>query len=519
MAFFLFLVFAPLLRAHAVTSELPTRLEPVYARAAIAFNQGKFDEALSLLEEVIQAAPEASQPLELKALALKAKGRDAESLRTYGHLARTGLGSQKAKYYFEIGTLLYKNRRYAQARPYLSAAIQGGFNIGASHFFLGLIDYEDKQFEAAEKHFSWAASSEAVDLRPLAQFYLGVIYYKLGYALGAIRGMRVAQDLASQWSKSRDANQRKTAEDLAETSRKVLRTFDHATWFGALTTMVQYDSNVALLPESATTAAQVAGKRTAKQIFSGVGGVQTSPTRTFQIAAAYRFFFNYNYNSDAKNFEFYSHIATIYLNYKPYLRLTPGLKLEGNYTFQNQAGRESAFEVRPYSLGGELGPYARYEVTPQLFTQLDAFVRPQKFYGDVSLDDRRSGMGWIVRGAAEYLSPWRLLAPRAYLSFETNDSEGKNWVYSAFSMGLSNIMRLSPANTLSAALDLSFPRYADRVPSRVDRSLTLRAAWMHELMPHFNFLMDLNYSNNSSTLDSLFSYSRVFGGAGLSYVF
>ncbi len=503
---------------HAV--ELPTSAESAYERAVIAFNQSNFDKSLGLLDEALQIAPKATVALELRALNQKAKGLDAAALKTYAELLRSGPASQKFKYYFEIGCLLHKAKRYAQARPYLHASLSGGFNLGANHFFLGLIDYEDKQFDEAERHFVAVTRSEAVELYGLSYFYLGVVYYRMGYTIGAIRGMRYARTAVEPWKNSSDASQRRSGEDVTDTARKILKAVDHVTWFGNLSLLTQYDSNVTLLSDAITSPAQTSGKSTLKEILTGGGGFMSSPARMFQAVVTYRAFLNYNMNPDAKSFDFFSHLPAVYLNYKPFLRLTPGVKVEGNYTFQNQAGAGTSFELHPYSLTGELGPYARYEVNPHFFLQLDALYKPKKYYGDpLTGQDIRSGGGSIFRGTAEYTSPWKLFQPTLYLAYETDGATGHNWSFTSAGLGFNNVMKFSAINTMSAGFDFSLPRYSERIPVREDTYYGLHLAWVHELTRHFSTVCNLTFKGTHSNLPALFEYSRFFGGAGFNYTF
>ena len=510
-------------------ADLPTSAESAYERAVIAFNQSNFEKSQTLLAEVFKIAPNATPALELKALNQKALGLDSDAMKTYGELVRTGPVSQKPKYYFEVGSLLHKSKRYAQARPYFNAALSGNFNVGASHFFLGLIDYEDKQYESAERHFVAVIDSEASDLYGLAYFYLGVVYYRMGYTIGAIRGMRYARTAVEPWKNSSDAGQRKSGEDITDTARKILKAVDQVTWFGNISLVTQYDSNVTLLADSITSAAQTSGKRSVKEILTGGGGFMTSPARMFQGVVSYRTFLNYNMNPDTKSFDFFSHLPAVYLNYKPYLRFTPGLKVEGNYTFQNQAGAGGSLEFHPYSLTAEMGPYARYEVNPHFIVQADAFYKPKKYYGDpLTGNDIRSGGGSIFRGTVEYTSPWKLLQPTMYLSHETDGATGFNWSFTSWGAGFNNSMRFSAINAMVFGVDVSFPHYELRLPVREDTYIGLHVAWMHELTRHFSTVCNAMYVNNGSSgtpnttgqaTPSVFQYTRFYGGLGLNYTF
>jgi tetratricopeptide (TPR) repeat protein len=514
------LLLALLTTAVAWAGDVPVAQEPIYVRATLEFNGGKFDEALRLAEQVLSAAPAAFSAMELKALCLKAKGDDEGALRVYGDLIRNGEATSKPKYYFEVAQILYGAKRYAQAAPYFHATIAAGFNRGASHYFLGIIDYQDKQWEAAELHLLETLASTADDLKPYANLYLGLIYYRTGYSIGAIRGLRAAREAVEPWKKLSEPERKDAAETVSETVKPLLKQLDRVRWFGEVATMTEYDNNATLLPPGVNVGAGASSQRTARQVFTGTGGLVSSPSRMFQAIVAYRSYFNYNYNADTKNFDFFSHLPSINVNYKPYLRLTPGAKIEGNYTFQNAASRDTSIEFHPYLLSGEMGPYLRYEVNPHLWLEGDAFYKPIKYFGeaDVSLD-RRSGDGYIARAQVEYVSPSRFLAPTGYFSYEDVRADGANWQYYAWSLGFSNLARFDSVNQLFFSFDVSFPRFSARVPVREDAYLATKLRWIHALTRHFSFLTEFNYVSNRSTLEGLFSYNRAFGGAGLSYTF
>lgn len=501
-------------------AELPVTEEVQYEKAVLAFHQSHFDETLSLLEGILQGAPQTAPALELKALCLKAQGKNAEALKVYGALLHTGAAQKKPQYYFEVGCLLQKQKRFSAARPYLNAAIEGGFNVGAAHYFLGMIDYEEKYWDSAEEHFVRTLRSDANDLKTLAHFYLGLVFFKKGDALGALRGVLKARKSALSNLESENPDERKTAKDINEGAKKVFLALDRSQWFGSVALQTSFDSNVSLLSDSVTSGAQVSGKKTLKESLSAGGGYMSSPTKTVQFIGSYRTSLNYNFNSDAKTYDFFSHVPAVFLNYKPYSRFVPGLKIEGNYTFQNQAAPGSYIEYYPYSLTGEVGPYGRYEVHPHFITELDLFYKPKKYYGDLADgEDRRSGNGVLVRASVDYTSPWNLLAPTGYIAFENDNTVGANWRFNALSFGFLNTARVTRVDSILVGMDFAFSSYSDRDPSRNDFVFTFKSAWSRRIVANWNLLVDFNYMRDFSNLDSLFSYSRVFGGVGVSYSF
>lgn len=522
MSFFKIAVFfiTVIFPRFAFSAELPPELEPDYQRAVIAFNSQKYDESLSLLSAILGKVPDADSALELKALNQKAKQLDGEAVKTYELLLKNSSPSQKAKYQFEIASLHYRSKRYAQARPLFNASIKNGFNVGASHYFLGMIDYGDKQFWAAESHFRETLEGRTEELKPLAHLYLGIIYYQQAHAMGAIRNLKAARKEAKQWEDSPDTSLSESGTEIILTTKKLYKNLDQAKWFGNFSLLFQYDSNVTLLPDSVVAGQLVDGKHTFKNIGTGGVGYASSPADWLQVVTSYRAYFNWNYNVSAKNYDFFSHMPSLYLNYKPYEKFVPGLKAEGNYTFQNVGGTQTLFEYFPYSLTGDIGGYGRYEINPHAFVELDGSYRPKKYYTDPpSGDDQRSGSGYLFRLLGEYSTSSRYLSPSGYVSYEKDQTLGRNWISSTWGFGAANLMKLDDTSTLTASVDILFPHFEQRIPVREDQTFSTRLLFAHQLTRALALLFDVNYVKNNSTLDSIFAYNRFFGGFGINYSF
>ena len=139
-------------------AEVPSKLEPLYAEAVLAYNSADSNRALALINVLQKKIPNSTEILELKALILKPTqpGRSAE---VYKDLIRVKTAEKKpakeiAPYYFELATMKFQNKEFAEAKAFFLKCSQAKFNSSASEFFLGMISFQTNDFSKAEEHFN-----------------------------------------------------------------------------------------------------------------------------------------------------------------------------------------------------------------------------------------------------------------------------------------------------------------------------------------------------------------------------
>lgn len=479
-------------------------IESMYSEAVLAYNRKQGAEALRILDELLKAAPNHVEALELKALTLKTKGDDARSLEVYQRLVSLKAPGERGPYHFEIGVILHRQKKFEVAKPHFRKAIELRFNDVTSHLFLGLMAFSAGELSAAQESFAVVKSSAADELRVVARYYLGLIHFKNGYGPGGTSELTAARELASELPES------KMARDIHAAAEKILAPFNREQNFAHASLMGQYDSNISLLP-----ATGASGKATPKLNLAGGFGRMGSPMATIQWVVAYRLLFNRNLSDEARDYEFFTNIPSFYLNYKPLGTTTAGLKAEGSFAFQNQAESPgSASRIfRKYNLGADLGLYVKHQLDRHAQLQLDAGIRPQRYFSESGLN----GNTFLGRlGFRREFS--RALNPSFSASLERNGAAAADSRYLAVGGGIANVLRLDGDLVVNLSLDYLSTAYRESSAGRADRSLSARASFSRPLGARFSLVGEGSFTHNVSSVAETYSYQRALFGLGVSWV-
>jgi len=498
------------LPTYAVESHPGINLESMYSEAVIAYNKKQSDQALKLLNELLAASPNHPEGLELMALTLKERGEQAKAMEIYSRLIKTKPEVERGPYYFEVGMMYHKQNKPELARAHFERALKLGFNRTTTQLFLGLISFNAGNLNEAEKSFGEVKSGGAPEMKVLAHYYLGLIHFKNGYGAGGTHELTLARKLA------REIPNNKMISDIATAADKILAPFNKDQWFGNITLLGEYDSNIAQLPTSAA-AANASKKATPNFIINGGVGYMTSPTRTVQWVGNYRFSVNKTTNVETKSYEYFSHTPALFMNINPLSRTTGGLKAEGNLTFNNMPRNpgqtNGAYLFRKYSVYLEGSPYFRYEMAKNIQTELEAGYR--KITNDS--DPNQSGNLLRVRGAAHGNGASKLINPGASISYEKLHTLGTDLRSNSLDFGLSNMMKLTGADILNVSFDYILSRYPLSTSQRSDKTMIARASVVHTLSAKFSILGEATYTNNTSSLSDSYTYNRMAFGLGMGW--
>lgn len=506
--------------AQAQDSRLPTGLEShpglaqesLYAEAVLAFNRKQTAEAIKILDELLKGDPRHLEALELKALALKSSGNDAQSLEVYQRLIQLKPPAERGLYHFEMGVILHRQKKSEAARPHFEKAAALQANEVASYLFLGLIAFQAGDMRSAEASFSQVASKGSTEFRAVGRYYLGLIHFKNGYGAGGTSELVAARTLAMEVPESKMASDIKTGID------KILAPFNKSQWFGNLSLLGQYDTNISQIPTVGSVSSSASsGKATPKISLSGGIGRMSSPMSTIQWVVSYRASINKNTNVNTRSYEFVSNTLSNYFNYRPLSTTNGGLKVEGVYAFQNQpvetGNTEGAYHYAPYNLGGDFGPYFKHQFNSRASMQIDASYRPQKYYSESGM----SGKSLYGRFSTKMDTDSSLLSPGASVSYEANLATSAEFRYRSVGAGLSDVARISAKDTLTLYADFLSVNYGEASVPRLDRNLTIRTSYMRSLGRSWSILADLSYIKNISNIES-YTYDRVTAGLGISWV-
>lgn len=515
------------LAASATTPKSPTRQtakkeiveshpgiseEANYAEAVMAFNDKKYPQAITLLDGILKFNPKNIEALELKALSLKIQSKDLDATRIYESLLKLKPEAQRVPYHFELGSILFKNKKSAEAKEHLEKALEKGFNSAACHFFLGLISFEFKRWDEAEGHFSALEAEGSAEFQVAAQYYLGLVYFQNGYGSGATHSLLKASQGAEKIKNSAIATQ------IGAAAKKALAPFDKSQWYANITLLGQYDGNAALIPDEAVSDSQASGRAIPKvMLIAGVGRL-SSPLRVAQWTPGLRFTGNKNIKAATQDLEFASTQPSLYLTIHPLAKTHWGLRADGNLTFQNSF--TAGYQI--FNLGGEIGAFLKSQFSRVIQFALEATFRPNKFYTDKdeSPDTNRTGYNVFGRTSLRFDFPGRFFRPDFSMSVEWMRPSGRDFQGINAGFDLGNSMRLTGNDTLTQSVSLTYAVYGNHstAPSnlRSDFSYTLKLGYLRVLTTRLSLLADLGYTANISNMSSQYSYTKPSGSLGLS---
>lgn len=518
--YFLFIFLLTLSNAFAIPNN--GELEVMQTQATLAFHSKQFQQAREHIKSILNSDPNNISALELLALVEKENKNDQEAAKAYLKLIKAGTKEKKPAYAFELGSIRYNQKKINEAKKYFEYSAHYKFNPGVSHFFLGLIDFNEKNFKLARNHFSAALTySDAQAMEPISRYYLASSYAQIGKSDDAIHNYYEVTNIVAE--NKNYSNDKMTAE-LRRNALKELSALDKQQLFLNATLQAQWDSNVQTNPSEVDNPVARSNQRSLKNVLSAVAGYSSSPTKKIQVAPSFKFYTNYNYNQYARDYNFVTTSGTVYTMFRPYARLAAGLKTEGTFSMKNNLKSTDSRETlryEKYSLTGDIGPVVKFELTPKVRLSFELTWRPKNFYTDPENGDtRRSGHGIFSRISSDFITDYEEVNPTVYLSYEWDNPIGKTYRVRTFGLGASNPIALHEKFTLTPYLDILFSDYYETLaPKRDDTNVSFRLVGSYAVNEKWNLLADAAYVLNDSSDSTSYKYNRFMGSLGASYNF
>jgi tetratricopeptide (TPR) repeat protein len=488
-------------------------MESRFAEAIIAYNKQQVPKALAILDELIKISPSNKEYLEMKALALKGTGDPKKSLEVYLRLYQVSANKDKGPYAFELGTLYTQLSQFPAAQKYFEKAYELNFNTLASQFYMGLSAFQSSSYGVAEKNFRPVSESALEPYSLMSKYYLGISYFKLN------NGSQGVQQLVAVRNSTRDAAAGSVEKTLGDASSKMLAPFSYGHWFGNIVLQSQFDSNVQLLPTTYTNPTGTNNPATMKMNFSGGGGYMTAPLDRIQWVAGYRASYNYNFNANAKGFQYFTNNASLYANYNALAATSAGLKVESSYAFQNAltdaADTSSAYQYQKYNFTMGGGFYIHHQLDREWKLEIDLGGKNQLFYADSSL----SGLDYTGRVAVRSDLGRTYFNPGVSAVYENNRAHGDAFYSTAYGVGLMNTMNFPGSLTVGQSFDVLLTKYGRLTPSRSDKNYSLRVNASKMLNAKYSLLADAGYIKNVSSVPETYTYNQFVTSLGLGYSF
>ncbi len=475
--------------------------EAEYAEAVLAYNKKDYKAALAALNHIVKLQPRNAEALQLLALTYKTLGDTPHAYGAYRSLYLIQPPAQQGAAAFEMGVILYQQKKYPPAQSLFRQAVRLRFNPGPSHLFLGLMAFSNSQFSQAEGHFGYIARQPDPELSAVGHYYLGTIYLKNGFG-----GLGLGELIAASRIADRAPPESTTAKDIGKAAKKIVQPFDKGQWFASVTLIPQFDSNVGVLPVSGP---GVTGLWTLRTNYSGGGGWMSSPMRLFQFVGSLRAAGNFNLlplGSTVANYNYHNVTPSIYLTYDPMAHVSIGARAEGTFTI-NYSDDGTGGANRPFAMSGDGGLFLRWQPTGRFMLQLDGDIKPAYFFTNTDFT------GWTAstKLSARIQSQWPLLNPGMSGGMDYNVTASDTWRYLAPAAEINNLFKIGSSNNLITSVGLTGYYYA--WTARRDGNLVMRISDVHTIKKNWSILLDLSYTVNTST-EPTYSYNRYTIGLG-----
>ena len=507
-------------------AEVPDALEPAYSEAVLSYNSQNYAQALTHLEELLKRDASVPEFLELKALTLKAQKNGVEAARVYATLIqeKKKLGAQPAQlapYYFELGMIQFTTKRWVASKTNFEYALKYNFNTQVCWMYLGLIGFQTSDYSRADLNFDRLATQASGELQVIGQFYLGQTAQKQGYSTGAISSFNEAHSNAEKVLARTDLDDsaKGSIQSILEGTEKALAPYKRNVWYGSLSAVTTYDSNILAYPSDVSSADLPSGKGTLKETIGAVAGYTTSALQNFQYAAKYAGSVNLNTNSLTDSSEYANNTLSLYVTRHPLDRTNYGVHLEGNLTFKKQTDSDGSSKFHTYSKYWLLGPTLRTELNRRLFLGAELDFSPTTYDNDPSTDSsKRSGTQKSLMVYVQQENGKKWWNPSGSLTLSDNGTQGTEFKAYGLTLGLADKVHYNEKLELSGSASYAYSRYTQRSPiQRTDKEWDFQVNSTWTLNPKWSVLGNLEYMSNSSNISSTYSFSRFAVGLGANY--
>jgi len=165
---------APLVWSQSIATVATVHID----RAVLAYDQGKFDDALKELQEALKIEPENVEALYYQGIVYLALNRPAEAQAALEKARRLRPGNSDVA--FQLGVLYFGQENYDRAEPLLRQVYRVEPRRPNLGYYLGFIEYRDKNYREAVRLLDSNVASDD-KFAQLAKFYSALAMTSLGF--------------------------------------------------------------------------------------------------------------------------------------------------------------------------------------------------------------------------------------------------------------------------------------------------------------------------------------------------
>jgi len=270
------------LAASVLASEQSERLT---ARGMVEYHAKRYPEALQLFEQAVQADTKDSKAAYYRGLTLGRMGNFHGAVSDLLKIVNEQPDSDQAR--LDLGIALVQSGKYEEALPLLDQAVKLPGEEATASLFLGIAHLALQQREVAQAHFERAADGEP-PLSLTARYYLGLISYEdrdwdaaeehLGGVIAASPDSEVGHEAAILMQR------------VKANAQPVFQVYGDVGF--------QYDSNVVLAPSNNTVKTQsgISDQEDGRAVITLGGRYVPLRGRRVQLSLGYEFYQSLHFN-------------------------------------------------------------------------------------------------------------------------------------------------------------------------------------------------------------------------------
>lgn len=316
------------------TAAQQAEAEVLLAQATLAYDDGRYQEALDLLDRLLATDPRNARALYYKGLVYLAQKKP--ELAVPALESARALKPEDLFIRYQLGVAYFALGQYDKARPLLTELFKEQPQLEGLGFYVGFLRYRDKDYQGALAALDRARTTDP-NMRQLIGFYRGLTLGTLGLSEQAINALDEALKI--------EAVEPLTGATLQLRDRLGKVTTTERRFKLELNLGGFYNDNVAINPDPSSDplAELLRSRKTSSTGLLAGARADYSWYRNgpFEATATYSFFQTLNFNDGLSSFNIQDHLGGLAGFYRGTLGLMPyqvGLSYAYDYLFLDEAG-------------------------------------------------------------------------------------------------------------------------------------------------------------------------------------
>ncbi len=495
-----------------------TEADVYVASAIIAYEDKRYEEALSHLKQALDIEPENLDALYYTGLVLIAQQKTDEAIQ---YLAQArAKAPDDLTILFQLGVAYFILQDYDNAEPLLTRVFQERPQTDNLGYYIGFMRYRQKDYRGAIEAFKTGASTDP-NIQQLARFYTGLALGILGMPGQAVRELEEAQRIRTV-SPLIDPLER--LRDTLVARRERERRLRAQVRLGAF-----YDTNVAVNPLSSADTQVIALRRRDANSPGELASLNVDYSwlrrGPWESTVGYTFF--QTINNDLKDFNIQNHMGSLAGFYRGVVAAMP-FQLGVRYSYDLVTLHNNKFLTRHSA-----SVSATVVENSTNLTSVVARLQNKDFDKDFLLnipEENRDANNWMVgfTHILRFAEDKHLF--RIGYQYDQDDAKGRDWFYRGHRALAGAQYTLPWGDTrLIYNFDFHYRKYPhpnavlpQSAPNTVKQKVREQnhVVRVEKPLPYnLTLAADFQLTRSRSDLDAIFNFNRELGTLSLTWVY